>query len=815
MWKNNLRIGIRKLQRNKTYSIINILGLGVGMGVCLLICQYIFFEFSYDRFHSNADRIYRVTQTKHEKGELVSFSPYTTSGLGENSLETVPEIEDVLRIVPAEIGLVVMNRDAQKSNLEEKIFFTDPTFLDLFDFPLKYGDKGSIFKEKHEIVISEETAQKYFGDINPIGKSLETSGGVLSGNFKVTGVLVSLPENTHLQFDILLPLNFLTENYGKYKGDEGWDWDDFVTYIKFQETVNPDLATTKLQEIVATKIGQELSQNNEHWDLTLQNLSDIHLQSHFTRNFESNNGNASNLQYFLIIALFILLMAWVNYVNLSTAQAISRVKEVGIRKTIGAKKGELIRQFLAETLIVNCIAAILALFIAYALLPILKQLVGKEIEFTLLLDHRFWLGYGLIVLLGSVLSGLYPAFVLTTFKPINLLSKVSLTTSPRWNLRSGLLIFQFMVSILLIAATFLVYHQVSFMKSQELGMDSEEVLVIEGPRVIIESVIQKGESLADHYQTFKNETATNSSIRGVTASSSVPGKDYFWEGTIGRPEMPEHRSVVSKATIVDRDFFDTYGVEMLVKPELPQSIPDWSYTYINETALDELGFTSAEEALGKEVNFVGYTLNIMGVVKNFHWHSPKAALAPTLYILDDAYGAYFSVKMNLSEIEETIAHLKGNFEKVFPNDPFSYYFLDDQFNQQYQADLQFGNLFTSFSILAILIACLGLFSMVSFTVYSRAKEIGVRKVLGANSKSLVLIFMKDYVYLICIAAILSLPIIYFYGDSWLQNFAYRVEIGPLSLIAPAVLLIVIGTVTIMTKIYSAVKENPINALRSE
>ncbi|NHE56386.1 ABC transporter permease [Cyclobacterium plantarum] len=815
MWKNYLKIAYRNLMSNKVFSTINILGLAVGMGVCLLIFQYIHFELSYDRFHPNSEQIYRLTQTINKRGEIISYSPFTTNGLGAEAKTNLPEIEDLVRVNFLDLSLVVINPDDQLSHQEDRLLFVDPGFLDLFHYPLKYGDKVSVFQEKHGIVITERMAVKYFGDNNPVGKTLETSGGVMSGSFVVSGVLEPLLENSHLQFDFLFPLDFLISKYGRYKSGGGWDWDDFVTYVSIQDHFNPIETVEKFEDIITLHKGEELEKLNEKWKIGLQPLTEIHLYSNFTRDFETNNGNLRHLWFFAIVASFILLMAWVNYVNLTTSQAMLRSKEVGIRKSIGADKGQLISQFMLEAVLVNFTAAVLALALSAVLLPVLQELVGKNIYFTLLSDPIFWVGFILTVGIGTLLSGLYPAFVLTSFRPVNLIKTGGFNPTSNWSLRKSLIVFQFFVSLLLIAGTYLVYQQVLYMKNQELGMDVEEILVIDGPRVIIESVIENGTTLSEHYQAFKNQATMQHSISSVTSSSSVPGKGYIFESMVRKSTDPDETLALGNFVLMDKDFIPSYGLEFIANTEIPENIPDWTYVLINEAALEALDFGSADAALGQEVEFFSYKTKILGVVKNFHWDSLKDSYSPTFYILDNAYGVYFSVRMNKSDIQGTIAHLKQSYEKVFPGDPFSYFFLDEEFNRQYQADLQFGKLFTSFSSLAVFMACLGLFALVSFSASMKTKEIGIRKVLGATSRSLIGLLTREYLYLLLLAVILTVPVIYFWGNSWLENFAFRINIGIAAFLVPGAIMLVIAMVTVMGRILSTTRENPVKALKAE
>ena len=815
MLRHYLKIAIRNLSRNKTFSLINILGLAVGMGVCLLIYQYVHFEMSYDQFHPNAQNTYRLTQTTYRNGEDLGTGVFTTYGLGARGKETIPEINDFVRVNNFDIGLVVINPEEQISHQENRMWYVDSNFLQMFDFPLKYGDKMSAFTEKYSLVITEQTSLKYFGDTNPVGKVLRLSGGVLSGDFMVTGVLESLPENSHIQFDFLLPLKFLVENYGQYKNDNGWGWDNFVTYVILQEDAELKETENKLNKLVLDHVGVELAKSNENWTIGLQPMDDIHLNSNFQREFEKNRGNPQNVRFFSLIAIFILLMAWVNYINLSTAQAIKRAKEVGIRKSIGALRKQLIIQFMMESALINLTAALLSVGLVFFMLPVLNQIIGKEIGFTIIEDLEFLAWFSVIVLFGTLISGLYPAFVMSSYKPLSIINSLKCTYKGKFSLRKGLIIFQFLMSALLISGTYLVYQQLSFMRNQDLGMDMEKILVLKGPRVIIESVIAKGETLELSYTSFKNKAANHHSVSGITATSTVPGMGYMYEGDVRKSGKPIDAGQAGDFVLVDKDFFSTYGLEFLSATEIPETIPDWTYTLINEEAIDAFGLGSAENAIGQELVFYNYKVKILGVVKNIHWSSLKDFHSPTLFILDNSAGAFLSIKMNLSNIQETITHIESAYKSVFPGDPFDYFFLDDNFNRQYQADLQFQNLFTAFSLLAIFIACLGLFALVSFSSTLKIKEIGVRKVLGASVGNLMLMLSREYLLLLAIAVIMAIPMVFFGASSWLGNYAYRIDIGLDLLVFPALVLFLIALMTVSYRTYIAANVNPVDSLKSE
>lgn len=815
MLNHYLKIAYRNLSRNKIYTLINILGLAVGMGVCLLIYQYVHFEMSYDQFHSNAQNTYRLTQTTFRNGEDLGKGVFTTFGLGPGGKETIPEIIDFVRVHDLDIDLVVTNQGKNEPYLEDNLWYVDSTFLKIFDFPLKYGDRGSAFSEKYSIVITEQMALKYFGDSNPLGKALKVSGGVLSGEFIVTGVLNPLPANSHLQFDFLLPIALLLENYGQYKRDEGWDWNNFVTYVTLNEGADLNETAKKFDELISAHLGENLAKSNEKWSIGFQPLTDIHLRSDFSRELASNNGDIQNVYFFSIIAVFILLMAWVNYINLLTAQSLNRAKEVGVRKSIGAMKKQLISQFMMESSMINFTAAILSIGLVFLTLPVLNQIIGKKIGFSILQNMEFWCSFAGTIILGCFFSSLYPAFVLSSFKPVGIFNAVKFKQQGNFNLKKGLIVFQFLISALLISGTYLVYQQISFMRNKDLGIDMEKILVLSGPRVIIESIKAKGQTLGPSYASFKNELTRHHSISSVTATSTVPSKDYEFRAGIRRLGTPRDADQEGNLVLADADFFHTYDFEFLAKSEVPENVSSWTYAFINEEAVDAYGLGSPKEALGQELVFLSYQVKVLGVLKNIHWSSLKEAHSPTLFILDNEYGAYFSIKMNLSDIPATLAHIESSYSSVFPEDPFEYFFLDDSFNRQYQSDLQFQNLFTAFSILAVFIACLGLFALVSFSAALKVKEIGIRKVLGANVGNLMLLLSREYMVLLAIAVILAIPIVVFGARSWLDSYAFRIDIGIQLILIPALALFLIALMTVSYRTYVASNANPSASLRSE
>lgn len=813
MLSHYLKIAIRNLFRNKVFSLINILGLAVGMGVCLLIYQYIHFELSYDQFHENPQNIYRITQTAIKNGEAIDKGVDVTYALGPRGKETIPEIEDFVRVHPEDVGLIVINSVNNKRYQEDDMWYVDRNFLQMFNFPLKDGDRESALDEKHNIVITEQIATKYFGDTNPLGKVLRVSGGTLSGDFIVTGVLKTLPITSHLQFDFLLPMDFLLENYRLYKEGDGWVWENFVTYITVKESVDLNIVGKKFDQLIITYIGEKLARLNLSLETGFQPIVDVHLKSgSLSGHFANNNGSIQNVRFFVIVAIFILIIAWINYINLSTARAINRAKEVGVRKSIGANKKQLISQFIVESALINFMAALLAIGIAYSMLPVLNDIIGKELGFTVLQNLNFWFGFFLIILFGTLLSGLYPAFVLSSFKPLSVLKSVKLTQTGRFTLRQSLIVFQFLMSVILISGTYLVYQQITFMKNEGLGFDMEKILVMNGPRVILETQRQELGSL---YQTFKTEGLSHHSISAISATSHVPGKGYIWSGNVLKMGDPEDAHKEANAVFVDTNFFKTFDIDFLARRNFPSKVSPYEWVVINEEAVKAFGLVSPQDALSEELVFFGDTIKILGVVKNMHWSSLRDSHLPVLFMLDNEYGAYYSIKLNLSDAKESIAHIESAYHSVFPDDPFYYFFLEDDFNRQYKADLQFGNLFSAFSLLAIFIACLGLFALVSFSAALRIKEIGIRKVLGASVSNLMILLSREYIVLLIIANILAIPVIIFAARSWLNNFAFKIGIGIELILIPGLILFVVSLLTVSYRTYSTARMNPTKSLRKE
>ncbi|MEO9964481.1 MAG: ABC transporter permease [Reichenbachiella sp.] len=809
MIKNYLKMALRVLQKHPTNSVINIFGLAIGMGVCLMIYQYIHFESSFDKFHPGVDNTYRVLLDYSQNGEPQGTGAHTSFGLGVVGKQEIPELKEFVRIHPQYGGAVLTNPENGQPYKEEDMLFVDPAFLQIFNFPLKAGNKDLVLNEKQSIVITERMAVKYFGTEDPMGQVLQLDGGWASGSFVVTGVLQPIPANSHLQFDFLMPIKLLTEDHRQYKESSGWGWNNFVTYVHLRESADLQQVADKYDQLILA-YDQDLAKSTTSVSVIFQPVADIHLKSDYSGDPATNNGSLRDVQIFSIIAIIILVIAWVNYINLSTARAMYRAKEVGVRKSIGAFRGQLIYQFVVESALVNILAACLALGIAYMLLPVLNEIIGRQLEMTVVQELGFWISFLTITLSGSLLSGLYPAFILSAFKPSSMLGSTRKASKGGVNLRRGLIVFQFWISALLISGTYLVYAQISYMKNQELGINMEKIVVINGPEVNLNR-----ETIKEKMNTFKNVTGSHHSISMVTGSGSVPGKGYNWRTGMWRFGISEDESKSGNVVFVDHDFTKTYDFEFLAGRSFSEMASEENGFIINEKALQVFGLGLPEEAIQQKLIVGGWdTVRVMGVIKDFHWNSLKDEHSPYIFAHQGS-NSYISFKIDLQDIPGTLAHIEETYDAVFPNNPFNYFFLDDEFNNQYQADLQFGNLFTSFSILAIFISCLGLFGLVAFSTNSRIKEIGIRKALGAEVQSLMLLLSKEYMILLLIANVLAAPIIFVWGQSWLEDYAYKVNLGIGLYLIPGLILVVISLITVSYKTYAAAKSNPVIALKVE
>ena len=814
MLRNYFKIALRDLKKRKTYAALNILGLAIGLGCFLLIFEYVAHERSYDRFQDLGDRIVRVRLDSFRGGELMWKSATIYPAIAPAMKKDFPEVEDFCRLHDAELLLANDARNMKFS--ETKGYFADPSSLRMLEINLQKGDPASALSGPDQIIISEAMAKKYFGDEEPLRKRLTVRDPQGTWSYEVTGVFRDYPRNSHLTIEYLVSYATL----GKLARivwvdttnatETSWGWYDFYSYILLQPGADWKTLEAKLPAFCDRHLNsREFAHNNNiRNELALLPLPDIHLYSNYNQEAEVN-GNGRAVSFLFLIAFFIIGIAWINYINLATARSMERAREIGVRKVLGALRVDLIRQFLSESVLLNVIALVVALLAVLELAPVFHQFIGRAEASGFNLPANYWLGTLAIFAAGALLAGLYPAFVLSGYQPGLVLKGVFKNRRNSQTLRKGLIVAQFAASVALIAGTMIVYRQVEFMRQQSLGANINQTLVLDAAASLSDSLYQNA------FQPFKNEALGISGVKNLTASSSVMGKEVYWTSSA-------RRLVADAGTItlfhlgVDYDFVPAYNLELKAGRNFSENFTtDNKTALLNEQAAKQLGFESIESAINQKIRRGGDTLTVIGVVANFHQQGLQKTIDPMIMLLRPNLRGYYSAKIQATEVQATVAALQKIWEKHFPADPFSFYFLDELFDRQYRADMIFGKVFGAFAFLAVLIACFGLLGLSAYNVVQRTKEIGVRKVLGASVVSIAGLLSKDFVKLVLAANLVAWPVAYFAMNRWLQDFAYRVNIGwwVFALAGGAALLIALLTVSLQA--IKAALANPVEALRYE
>lgn len=800
MLSNYLKIAWRNLKRQRLFSFLNLLGLAIGMAASLLILEYVQYERGFDSFHENADRIYRVKLDRYTHGELSTEWAGGCAAVGFEARVNLPEVEAFTTLHKTNDLLSYGDKHIRY----EDMYYTSDEFFKVFSYELIAGNPETALKEPYTIVLPEGIARNIFGEEDPMGKTILLAG---EEAFRITGIMKDPPPQAHLQIDALL--SFKTYSGWNESVTTAWQWDGFLTYLLLPSNFDNLAFEGKLNDLAQEKDGEELKSYDADMKFYLQPLEDIHLQSNYMAEAEAN-GDEEAVNMLSMIAIFILLLAWINYINLSTARSIRRAKEVGLRKTTGASNGQLITQFLLESLMLNLIAGIIALTLYQLFRPYLIEISGTPHAFSFWNHPYNWVVFIGILLAGSFLAGLYPAFVLSSFQPARVLKGKIHAGKKGINLRKGLVVFQFAISTLLVAGTLAVYQQISFMQSQDLGVELEQTLVVKGP-VAIDSLYRTRQDV------FHETLLKNPKISKIAASTLVPGDPTFTNaGGIRKWGEPESEGNTTAFFWIDPGFMDLYEIDIVAGRNFdPGRFVDTNRVMLNLSAVPLLGFESPEDALGKEINFWGNRVTVVGVVKDYHQKSLKFKSRPTVFRYWPYLTTYHSFKLSTNDITESLAFIETTFQAQFPNNPFEYFFADDYFAQQYSSDQKFKKVFGSFSILAILIACLGLFGLASYALSRRAKEMGIRKVLGASISQLTLLISREFVILVVIANVMALPIAAWGISKWLTNFPYQMELQWTLFVIPFILIVAVALLTISSQTFKAANTNPVDALRSE
>ena len=806
MLTNYLKIAWRNLLRHKAFSAINIVGLAIGMAACLLILQYVAFELSYDNFHEKGDRIYRVRQDRYNAGKLSTEWVSGAYAAGNSFKDAFSEIEEYVKVVGS--GSIVAEIQGGEQLKVEKVYFATPAFFTVFSYPLIAGDARTALTEPNTVVLSETVANKLFGGVNPLGKTMQVNG---KQAVKVTGVYKDFPVNSHMKPDLLRSYATFIKSMGPDNNPEtAWQWDGCLTYLLLRPGTNPKALEAKFPSVVDKLAGEDHKKYNSAAIYLLQPLRDIHLYSHYIGETEPN-GDGKTVYLLLAIAFFIVVIAWVNYVNLATARAINRAKEVGVRKAVGSQRSQLIKQFMVESFLLNGLAVVLALVMVIVTIPMFNNLSGQHLTLSLLGSGRFWLALLGLFIIGVFFSGLYPAFVLSGFRPVVVLKGRMVNTRQGILLRKGLVVFQFGASLFLLVGTMAVFRQIQYMRKQTLGMNIDQTLVIRPP------IIRDDSTYLNQMKSFKEELLRQSAIRSITASTSIPGEPVGWNaGGIRIKGTDESKGKQYRVIGVDYDYVNAYGLKLLAGRNFAKDFgTDPKAVVFNKMAVQQLGFTNPAEAIGKEIDFWGQTFTLVGVVDNFHQQSLREAYEPlVLRLIPDVHG-FFSVKMAPGEATKTIATLQSGWNHFFPGNPFEYFFLDAHFADQYHADQRFGQVFGFFTGLAILVACLGLFGLASFTTTQRTKEIGIRKVLGASVGEILQLLYKEFAILVVIAFAVAIPLAWFAITSWRASYAFRADLNGWLFILPFMAVLAIALLTVSFQTVKAALMNPVNSLQVE
>lgn len=819
MFQNNLKIAFRNLLKNKTQSTILISGLTIGMAACMLLLQYVNFELSYDGFHSKKDSIFRVVNERFQNGTSVQKGAITYPTVGPTMLAEFPEIQNATRLA---YSSDIMVTKGDKIDPIEPALWADEHFFEIFDFDLLASEGLNLLTHPNELILTQEIADRYFPAAKGnyellIGEELQIDQ--YPDPFKIVAVCENIPANSSIDFKILGSYATCIRYWGE-GAENSWTWSDFYHYLEIAEGTNIAALETKFTDFSQRHFrGTEVSGSEEVF--TLQALKDAHLYSADLEYEIGQTANGRAVWSLLIIAFFILIIAWINYVNLSSVRAIERAKEVGVRKVMGATKGQLVRQFLAEALAINTFSLVLALGLVQIISPWLATNLSVDTaSLSFFGGHSFNI-YLLLTLVGLIalgvfVSGVYPALLLSSAQVTNVLKGVFAKKQGSNYLRKGLVVFQFTMSIALITGTWLVSKQISFMSQQDVGFDINQIMTVNSPELT-----NYDSTFIERMDAFKAALAKFPTINSATTASRVPGERMsriFQLRKVG--EGNTGPTFTTNFIFTDFEYAKTYGLEPLAgryfrkeDHHLNGNLID--KIVINEATVKMLGFTSNEEAIQHKLNFDNKDWQIVGVLPDFHQRSFHHKIEPILFAPFYSTGNALSLNISGKNVDETIADVQTTYQQFFPGNTFQYSFLEERFQRLYESEQRFGNILSFFTLLTIFIACLGLFGLASYTTFLRTKEIGVRKILGASATSIITLLSADFLKLVVLAMVLAIPIAWLTMDFWLQDFAYRIELQWWVFVLAGIGAVGIAFLTVSFQSVQAALANPAKSLKAE
>lgn len=799
MLQNYLKVVIRNLNKHRTTTLINISGLAIGMTCCLLIMLFVRQELDYDKYHQNYDRIYRLNIDYITPNSNFS-NALSSAPMGPYFQEEFPEILASARVHRPLTG-EVMIRANNKSMYESRFVYGDPALLEIFSFPMVQGTIAQALQSPNAVIISESTAKRYFGDNTPLGKNLILEN---QQEFQITGVFQDIPANSHLQFDFLASFSSLESQMGSDL--QNWQFNPFYTYFLLEKNASPEHLAEKLDKRLSSLLADRIPADQLRLVPNLQALPSIHL--HPQGNDLPGGRSIMYVYIFAIIAILILLIAGVNFVNLSTSRSLSRAKEVGLRKVVGATRPQLITQFLGESTLQALISFLVALMLVEISLPYFNQLSGLSIDFTYSENITLIALSVVIFLIFGLLAGIYPAFLLSAYRPVHALqgSKTPARNQYSLKFRQVMVIFQFTVSIALIASSLLIFQQINFMKNKPLGFTKESVI----------AAPLRGENLQQQYTTLRNELLQSSDVSNVGLVNLVPGKGA-WGTSVYRPTLGRDSRFSAKYLLVDEGFIPTLEISISVGRNFSSEHPTDSTEalILNETAAKQLGWLHPEDALGEQLVWAGQQGVVIGVVKDFHFQAMRIHMQPLVLKYAPLRAENLLVRINSGNASGTLSKLQAYWTANNSEWPFIYSFLAQDINALYLSETQLADIMTAFTVLAIFIACLGLFGLTAFSVERRIKEIGIRKVLGASVNQIVGLISRDFILLIIIANIFAWPGAYFSISRWLESFAFRTEINGTIFLQASGLVLIIALLTISYQAIKAAYTNPTKVLKHQ
>ncbi|MEO6405204.1 MAG: ABC transporter permease [Ferruginibacter sp.] len=813
MIKNYLKIAFRNLWKNKGYSAINIFGLATGLATCLLILLYVTNELSYDRFNTNAYRTYRINSDLRFGGADLHFTQ-TSDMMGQLLKKDYPQVEQFTRIYTGS-GQKLIKKGTEFIT-EQKVANVDSTFFDMFTLPAIEGDTKTSLDEPNTVVVTESSAKKYFSSVNVVGKILEVKDDSKVIPYKITAVIKDVPSNSHFNFDLLFSMKNVNYQWGQLTSHNFHTYlrlkpgTDYKVFQKNLEVYTDKYVLPYVQQFIKISSMEEMRKAGNKLDYTLMPLTDIHLHSDYS--FEiTPSGNIQYVYIFSAVALFILILACINFMNLSTARSANRAKEIGIRKVLGTERKSLIAQFLFESIITAFISLIIAVVIAFLVLPVFNNIAAKSLSINDLLSVRILPFLVILPVIVGVMAGSYPALFLSGFRPIVVLKANSKSGFKKSNLRNGLVVFQFATSIMLIIGTIIVYSQLRFIQTTKLGYNKDQVLVIDGAY-----------ALGKNMEAFKTGVLALQGVSSGTISSFLPVTNSSRnDNTYSKEAVMDTKSGIDMQTWrVDYDYIKTMGMELVQGRNFSKEFgSDSNAILITETTARMLDY---KEPIGKMIYAPSpvdgdnslYPKQIIGVIKDFHFESLRQKLGPLCMRLGKSTGLV-SFKVSPGNAKALIAQIENKWKTLAPGMPFSYRFMSDSFDEMYRSEQRAGSIAIVFAILAILIACLGLFGLVTYMAEQRNKEIGIRKVLGASVTNVVTMLSKDFLMLVLIASLLAFPIAWWAMNKWLHDFAYRINISIWVFVIAGITALLIALITVSFQAIKAAIANPVKSLRSE